>query len=94
MKEKIIDQVYRNLPYSQRPKVECVALGKKPLKENMIIIHIFLLCWYLLKATISKVTKQEFVASCRPEEELQEAKKNVKMIINNLNQTWLILMAD
>lgn len=94
MKEKIIDQVYRNLPYSQRPKVECVALGKKPLKENMIIIHIFLLCWYLLKATISKVTKQEFVASCRPEKELQEAKKNVKMIINNLNQTWLILMAD
>lgn len=28
VKEKIIDQVYRNLPYSQRPKVECVALGK------------------------------------------------------------------
>lgn len=27
MKEKIIDQVYRNLPYSQRPKVESVALG-------------------------------------------------------------------
>lgn len=27
MKEKIIDQVYRNLPYSQRPKVDSVALG-------------------------------------------------------------------
>lgn len=27
VKEKIIDQVYRNLPYSQRPKVESVALG-------------------------------------------------------------------
>lgn len=29
VKEKIIDQVYRNLPYSQRPKVESVALGEK-----------------------------------------------------------------
>lgn len=27
VKEKIIDQVYRNLPYSQRPRVENVALG-------------------------------------------------------------------
>lgn len=29
VKEKIIDQVYRNLPYSQRPKVESVALGER-----------------------------------------------------------------
>uniref|UniRef100_A0A3B3ZMY7 Uncharacterized protein n=1 Tax=Periophthalmus magnuspinnatus TaxID=409849 RepID=A0A3B3ZMY7_9GOBI len=28
VKEKIIDQVYRNLPYSQRPKVESVALWR------------------------------------------------------------------
>lgn len=28
VKEKVIDQVYRNLPYSQRPKVESVALGE------------------------------------------------------------------
>ncbi|MEQ2164841.1 hypothetical protein GOODEAATRI_010869 [Goodea atripinnis] len=28
VKEKIIDQVYRNLPYSQRPKAEGVALGE------------------------------------------------------------------
>lgn len=27
VKEKIIEQVYRNLPYSQRPTVENVALG-------------------------------------------------------------------
>lgn len=30
VKEKIIEQVYRNLPYSQRPRVESVALGKGP----------------------------------------------------------------
>lgn len=28
VKEKIIEQVYRNLPYSQRPTVESVALGR------------------------------------------------------------------
>ncbi|KAK7896818.1 hypothetical protein WMY93_022143 [Mugilogobius chulae] len=30
VKEKIIDQVYRNLPYSHRPKVESVALEWRP----------------------------------------------------------------
>lgn len=44
VKEKIIDQVYRNLPYSQRPKVESVALG------NLISAHELTaapagLCW-------------------------------------------------
>lgn len=28
VKEKIIEQVYKNLPYSQRPKVDSVTLGK------------------------------------------------------------------
>lgn len=28
VKEKIIEQVYRNLPYSQRPKVDGVTLGE------------------------------------------------------------------
>lgn len=28
VKEKIIEQVYRNLPYSQRPKVDSVTLGE------------------------------------------------------------------
>lgn len=28
VKEKIIEQVYKNLPYSQRPKVDIVTLGK------------------------------------------------------------------
>jgi hypothetical protein len=29
VKEKIIEAVYRNLPYSQRPKVDSVTLGEK-----------------------------------------------------------------
>lgn len=28
VKDKIIEQVYRNLPYSQRPKVDNVTLGE------------------------------------------------------------------
>lgn len=28
VKEKIIEQVYRNVPYSQRPKVDSVTLGE------------------------------------------------------------------
>lgn len=28
VKEKIIEQVYRNQPYSQRPKVDSVTLGE------------------------------------------------------------------
>lgn len=36
VKEKIIDQVYRNLPYSQRPKVESVALGEWPLHTRSL----------------------------------------------------------
>lgn len=28
VKEKIIEQVYKNLPYSQRPKVDSVTLGE------------------------------------------------------------------
>lgn len=28
VKEKILEQVYRNLPYSQRPKVDSVTLGE------------------------------------------------------------------
>lgn len=28
VKEKIIEQVYRNLPYSLRPKVDSVTLGE------------------------------------------------------------------
>ncbi|KAM7367318.1 hypothetical protein PAMP_015229 [Pampus punctatissimus] len=37
VKEKIIDQVYRNLPYSQRPKVECVALEWRPGSTGQIL---------------------------------------------------------
>ena len=29
VKEKIIEAVYRNLPYSQRPKVDSVSLGER-----------------------------------------------------------------
>lgn len=35
VKEKIIEQVYRNLPYSQRPKVDSVTLGEG-LKNNIL----------------------------------------------------------
>uniref|UniRef100_A0A8C4EJD3 Plexin b2a, tandem duplicate 1 n=1 Tax=Dicentrarchus labrax TaxID=13489 RepID=A0A8C4EJD3_DICLA len=37
VKEKIIDQVYRNLPYSQRPKVENVALEWRPGSTGQIL---------------------------------------------------------
>ncbi|XP_076016194.1 plexin-B2-like [Genypterus blacodes] len=37
VKEKIIDQVYRNLPYSQRPKVESVALEWRPGCSGQIL---------------------------------------------------------
>lgn len=36
-KEKIIDQVYRNLPYSQRPKAESVALEWRPGSTGQIL---------------------------------------------------------
>ncbi|KAK0146917.1 Plexin-B2 [Merluccius polli] len=34
VKEKIIEQVYRNLPYSQRPKVDSVTLGERPMRRR------------------------------------------------------------
>ncbi|XP_068611389.1 plexin-B2-like [Brachionichthys hirsutus] len=37
VKEKIIDQVYRNLPYSQRPKAETVALEWRPGSTGQIL---------------------------------------------------------
>ncbi|XP_061663981.1 plexin-B2-like [Syngnathoides biaculeatus] len=37
VKEKIIDHVYRNLPYSQRPKVESVALEWRPGSTGQIL---------------------------------------------------------
>ncbi|KAA8580094.1 hypothetical protein FQN60_005938 [Etheostoma spectabile] len=37
VKEKIIDQVYRNLPYSQRPGVESVALEWRPGSTGQIL---------------------------------------------------------
>ncbi|XP_029017170.1 plexin-B2a [Betta splendens] len=37
VKEKIIDQVYRNQPYSQRPKVENVALEWRPGSTGQIL---------------------------------------------------------
>ncbi|KAM8884047.1 plexin-B2a isoform 1-T5 [Synchiropus picturatus] len=37
VKEKIIDQVYRNLPYSQRPKLESVALEWRPGSTGQIL---------------------------------------------------------
>ncbi|XP_034055795.1 plexin-B2-like, partial [Gymnodraco acuticeps] len=37
VKEKIIDQVYRNLPYSQRPEVESVALEWRPGSTGQIL---------------------------------------------------------
>uniref|UniRef100_A0AAY4ESV2 Sema domain-containing protein n=1 Tax=Denticeps clupeoides TaxID=299321 RepID=A0AAY4ESV2_9TELE len=37
VKEKIIEQVYRNLPYSQRPKVESVALEWRPGSTGQIL---------------------------------------------------------
>ncbi|XP_078138128.1 plexin-B2-like isoform X2 [Centroberyx gerrardi] len=37
VKEKIIDQVYRNLPYSQRPKVDSVALEWRPGSTGQIL---------------------------------------------------------
>uniref|UniRef100_H3CIC5 Plexin b2a, tandem duplicate 1 n=1 Tax=Tetraodon nigroviridis TaxID=99883 RepID=H3CIC5_TETNG len=37
VKEKVIDQVYRNMPYSQRPKVECVALEWRPGSTGQIL---------------------------------------------------------
>ncbi|XP_037837256.1 plexin-B2 [Kryptolebias marmoratus] len=37
VKEKIIDQVYRNLPYSQRPKVDNVALEWRPGSTGQIL---------------------------------------------------------
>uniref|UniRef100_A0AAQ4RKQ6 Sema domain-containing protein n=1 Tax=Gasterosteus aculeatus aculeatus TaxID=481459 RepID=A0AAQ4RKQ6_GASAC len=37
VKEKIIDQVYRNLPYSQRPVVESVALEWRPGSTGQIL---------------------------------------------------------
>ncbi|XP_056134041.1 plexin-B2-like [Lampris incognitus] len=37
VKEKIIDQVYRNLPYSQRPKADCVALEWRPGSTGQIL---------------------------------------------------------
>ncbi|TKS73691.1 Plexin-B2 Precursor [Collichthys lucidus] len=36
VKEKIIEQVYRNLPYSQRPKVESVTLGNALLDDDKV----------------------------------------------------------
>lgn len=35
VKEKVIEQVYRNLPYSQRPKVDCVTLGEPTMEVQM-----------------------------------------------------------
>uniref|UniRef100_A0AAZ3RRT5 Sema domain-containing protein n=1 Tax=Oncorhynchus tshawytscha TaxID=74940 RepID=A0AAZ3RRT5_ONCTS len=37
VKEKIIEQVYRNLPYSQRPKVDSVALEWRPGSTGQIL---------------------------------------------------------
>ncbi|KAM9328569.1 plexin-B2-like isoform 2-T6 [Pholidichthys leucotaenia] len=37
VKEKIIDHVYRNLPYSQRPKVDSVALEWRPGSTGQIL---------------------------------------------------------
>ncbi|KAJ3612087.1 hypothetical protein NHX12_020364 [Muraenolepis orangiensis] len=37
VKEKVIDQVYRNLPYSQRPKVDSVALEWRPGSTGQIL---------------------------------------------------------
>ncbi|XP_069085759.1 plexin-B2 isoform X3 [Pleurodeles waltl] len=37
VKEKIIDQVYRNLPYSQRPKADSVALEWRPGSTAQIL---------------------------------------------------------
>ncbi|XP_020774814.2 plexin-B2b [Boleophthalmus pectinirostris] len=37
VKEKIIEQVYRNLPYSQRPKVESVTLEWRPGSTGQIL---------------------------------------------------------
>jgi plexin B len=38
VKEKIIEQVYRNLPYSQRPKVDSVALGENTHGSTTVIL--------------------------------------------------------
>ncbi|KAK2832460.1 hypothetical protein Q7C36_015922 [Tachysurus vachellii] len=40
VKEKIIEQVYRNLPYSQRPTVESVALEWRPGSTGQILSDI------------------------------------------------------
>uniref|UniRef100_A0AAQ5Z0H8 Sema domain-containing protein n=1 Tax=Amphiprion ocellaris TaxID=80972 RepID=A0AAQ5Z0H8_AMPOC len=50
VKEKIIDQVYRNLPYSQRPKVDSVALEWRPGSTGQILSDLDLTsqkegCW-------------------------------------------------
>ncbi|XP_051547360.1 plexin-B2-like isoform X2 [Myxocyprinus asiaticus] len=37
VKEKIIEQVYRNLPYSQRPTVDCFALEWRPGSTGQIL---------------------------------------------------------
>lgn len=34
VKEKIIEQVYRNLPYSARPKVDSVTLGESRVESR------------------------------------------------------------
>ncbi|MGH0141635.1 UNVERIFIED_CONTAM: hypothetical protein FKN15_059764 [Acipenser sinensis] len=40
VKEKIIDQVYRNMPYSQRPKVDRVVLGNALLEDDNKVWHL------------------------------------------------------
>lgn len=35
VKEKVIEQVYRNLPYSQRPKVDSVTLGEPTMDRQI-----------------------------------------------------------
>lgn len=44
VKEKIIEQVYKNLPYSQRPKVESVSLGKLE-RQNVSVCLCMRVCY-------------------------------------------------
>lgn len=43
VKEKIIEQVYKNLPYSQRPKVESVTLGKAATVCVVVVVVLLLI---------------------------------------------------
>lgn len=66
VKEKIIDQVYRNLPYSQRPKVESVALGEIHIFTLFVCLKSFVEYLFVDQADIKRKLSPSFYQLTEP----------------------------